>query len=250
MTTFADHLAGALDPVALARRCHLEPDDWQRDLLRDADHDWLVLTSRQSGKSTMASLKCVHLALYRPGSLCLLVSAGQRQSAELAARAVSMYRRLGRPVLSEAENATSLVLENSSRIISLPSLPSTVRGYSDVDLIVIDEAAQVDDAMLAALRPMQATTGAQMLCLSTPYGARGFFWREWVDGGNRWRRIKVTAEQCPRISAEFLEAERLSQTSAYYRQEYQCEFAGTAESAFDAEQLEQLFDNEVEAWDL
>lgn len=245
VTTFSDHLAYALDPVALAAAVRLQPDPWQCDLLRDHQHDYLVNCSRQSGKSTMAALKSLHLALYRPESLALLVSAGQRQSGELFKRAVQQYRRLGRPVVAESENALSLTLENGSRIVSLPSLPSTVRGYSDVDLIVVDEAAQVPDEMLAALRPMQATTGAQFLCLSTPYGQRGFFFEEWTGGSDRWKRIRVPADQCPRIDPKFLEAERQSGASWYFKQEYQCQFAETTEQIFSEETIAKMFDNAI-----
>ena len=245
MTAFADHMAYALDPVALARAVRLEPDDWQRELLRDMEHDYLVLTSRQSGKSTMAAIKSVNLALFRPDSLTLLVSAGQRQSSELAKRCITYYGRLGRPVVAESENATSLTLENHSRIVSLPSLPSTVRGYSDVDLIVVDEAAQVPDEMLAALRPMQAVSGAQLLCLSTPYGKRGFFYEEWTSGGDRWKRIKVTANQCARIDPAWLELERQSRSSWYFNQEFMCEFCETSEQIFSEETIARMFDNAV-----
>jgi tRNA(Met) C34 N-acetyltransferase TmcA len=157
VTTFGDHLAMMLDPVAFAAACGLdELDDWQAELLRDDKHDWLVNTSRQSGKSTIAALKGLHPALYRPEFLTLLVSAGMCQASDLFKRCVVSYRRLGKPVVAESENQSSMTLENGSRIISLPSLPSTVRGFSGVNLVVIDEAAQVPDEMLAALMPTRA----------------------------------------------------------------------------------------------
>jgi hypothetical protein len=246
--TFADHLAYFLDPVALAVACGLQPDPWQSDLLRDAEHDWLVCTSRQSGKSTIASLKALHRALYRPGSLALLVSAGQRQASELAARAVAMYRRLGRPVVAEAENATSLVLENGSRIVSLPNLPQTVRGYSDVDLIVIDEAAQVDDAMLPALLPMLAISRGQLLCLSTPFGRRGFFWELWSSDDHHYRRVRVTADDCPRIRPDFLEDARKKLGEFGFLSEFMCEFVSPQSVVFSPADIEACFGEEVELW--
>ena len=65
-----------------------------------------------------------------------------------------MWQRLpGRPD-AEHETLQRLELENGSRVISLPGNEKTVRGLASVDLIVIDEAARVDDELLAATRPM------------------------------------------------------------------------------------------------
>ncbi len=54
---------------------------------------------------------------------------------------------------------------------------------------------------------MLAVSSDRIVCLSTPFGKRGFFFEEWANG-QRWNRLKVTADECPRISPEFLEEER------------------------------------------
>ena len=53
----------ALDPVELARATGVEPDPWQRDLLRSAAPRVLLNCCRQAGKSTMAAMLAVHTAL-------------------------------------------------------------------------------------------------------------------------------------------------------------------------------------------
>ncbi len=105
----------------------------------------------------------VHVATYEPGSLVLLLSPSQRQSAELLRMALAFYRSLGRPVASEAENAMSLTLESGSPIVSLPGSEGTVRGFSGVRLIVVDEAARVPDELYVAVRPMLAVFGGRQL---------------------------------------------------------------------------------------
>ena len=248
--TFADHLAYALDPAAFAAACGLEVlDPWQAVLLRDVSpaHDWIALCSRQSGKSACAAVAGLHRCLYRPGSLTLICSAGQRQAQEVLGRATAMYRRIGKPVVAISENVSQLTLENESRLISLPSQPSTVRGYTP-DFIIIDEAAQCPDELYQALRPMQLVAGANMWLLSTPYGKRGFFHAEWTEGGDRWRRVKITAEECPRIDPEFLEAER--RTSLWFDAEYMAMFTETsAERVFSDDEIARLFPTqEVVQW--
>jgi hypothetical protein len=50
----------------------------------------------------------------------------------------------------------SLLFPNGSRIVGLPGIEVTVRGFSAVSLLLIDEASRVDDAMYKALHPMLA----------------------------------------------------------------------------------------------
>ena len=48
-------------------------------------------------------------------------------------------------------------------------------------MLILDEAARVPDELYAALRPMLAVGGGRLVLLSTPFGKRGFFWREWSE---------------------------------------------------------------------
>ncbi len=79
----ADDLAAALDPAMFARSVGIVPDAWQADVLRSTHPRVLMNCSRQSGKSLTAAMVALHAAIYQPGSLTLLLSPSQRQSAEL-----------------------------------------------------------------------------------------------------------------------------------------------------------------------
>ena len=57
---------------------------------------------------------------------------------------------------------------NGSRILALPGTEKTVSGYAAADLVVIDEAARVEDDLLAAIRPMLATSNGRLIALTTP----------------------------------------------------------------------------------
>ena len=124
----------------------------------------------------------------------------------------------------DGDNAVSLQFPNGSRIVGLPGTEATVRGFSAVSLLMIDEAARVPDALYKALRPMLAVGKGDLWLMSTPYGKRGFFYDEWTHGGDRWARISVAATACTRIPAEFLEEERAALGSVWHAQEYMCEF--------------------------
>lgn len=247
----AADLAIAVDPVRLARRAGIEPDGWQADILRSSARRTLLNACRQSGKSTTTGILAVHEAVYAPGSLCLMLSPGLRQSGELFRKAISTYRSLGRPVPAEAETLLRLELANGSRIISLPGSEETVRGFSAPTLVLIDEASRVDDEMLTAVTPMLATVPYyRLIALSTPAGKRGWWWRAWDQGGDLWRRVEVKATDVPRISREFLAAEQSDMTAARYRQEYECSFEEADEAVFSADAVAGATDDEREPLDL
>ncbi len=248
MSALARDLARALDPAALAAGVGMTPDPWQTDVLRSDAPRLLLNCCRQSGKSTTCAIKAVYVAVYEPGSLILLLSPSQRQSGELFRKAAAVYRSLGRPVPSESENALSLALENGSRIVSLPGSESTIRAYSAVRLLLIDEASRVPDETIAAVRPMLAVSGGQLIALSTPYGRRGWWYEAWEDGGPTWKRVRVPASECPRISPAFLDEERATLGDWFYRQEYECEFGDAQAAAFAVADIEAMFREEVEAW--
>lgn len=249
-------LARAASPAVLADAIGMEPDAWQDDVLSSDDARILLNCHRQSGKSTTAAVLGVHGTVYRARSLALIFSPSMRQSREVLQTCVTLYRSLGRPVLAEAENALSLILENGSRIISLPGSEATVRGYAGVDLVIIDEASRVKDELVAAVRPMLAVSGGRLIGMSTPRGRRGWWWDAWENGGAVWKRVRVPAcrvrpngtleSLTPRISAAFLEEERHALGERLFAQEYMCEFVETTDQAFGVDAVKAAFSRDLE----
>jgi hypothetical protein len=223
----------------------MELDAWQADLLQN---DWrraLLLCSRQAGKSTVTGALATHTALYQPGSLTLLLSAAQRQSGELFKTVKNFYHAIPNAVPVKQESALQLELTNGSRIIALPGKEATIRGYAGVDLLVIDEASRVDDALYYSVRPMLAVSGGRLIALTTPFGKRGFFHQEWTEGGDDWQRTKITALDVPRISAEFLEEERRALGEWWFSQEYMCEFMETTDQVFAYDLIQEAMSSDV-----
>jgi predicted phage terminase large subunit-like protein len=213
-------------PPNLLTLAGMAADPWQAQTLLDrTTARLLLLCSRQAGKSTVAAALALREAILSPPALVLLLSPTLRQSGELFRdKVLRLYNALGRPVLPARLTATELELTNGSRIVSLPENEETVRGFSSVSLLIIDEAARVSDDLYRAVRPMLAVSGGKLVCLSTPFGKRGFFHDAWQDGGSAWKRVEVHAEDTPRITPEFLAEERLALGSAWFAQEYLCSF--------------------------
>jgi hypothetical protein len=246
MVGLKDDLRLALDRCAFARALGLEPDPWQEDLLRSTSDRVLLNCARQSGKSMMSAIIALHRALYRPGSLILCLAPSERQSKELFAKVTDFYRRWTHAPLAklESDRKLGMKLRNGSRIEALPGSEKTIRGFSGAGLLLVDEAARVDDELYFAVRPMLAVSGGALMMLSTPWGKRGVFFEEWTSG-HGWERYEVKAEECPRISPEFLEEERQALPSWVYRQEYECSFEETEDQVFTHEMVERAVTSEV-----
>jgi hypothetical protein len=221
------------DPVALMRAATgFEPDPWQVRLLRSGAERMLVNCHRQAGKSTATSALAIHTAIARPDSLVLIISAAQRQAGELFRKVVDAYEALDKPIPAVEDNAVTLALENGSRIVSLPSSETTIRGYSAPRLVIVDEAARVMDAVFTALMPMLAISRGRLVELSTPMGKRGHFWRAWTEGGDDWERVALRGEDNPRIPPEVLATYRRGMIAWEFRQEFECSFEDTTDQVF------------------
>ena len=241
MSTLVADLLAAADPAEIAMRAGITPDPWQQTFLRSTSDRILLNCSRQSGKSTMAAVRACHTALYDAGSLTLLVSPSERQSGELAAKVRAVMQALEWPLSAEQQTTLQLRLSNGSRIVALPGKEGTIRGYSGVRLLILDEAARVPDELVEAVRPMLAVSSGTMVMLSTPYGTRGSFYEAW-QSRERWERFEVPAGQVPRIPAEFLEEERRTLGQWAFSQEYLCRFMADAGAVFDLDDVMRAID--------
>jgi terminase large subunit-like protein len=244
MLELRNDLRLALDRLAFAKKLGMAPDSWQEKLLHSAAPRVLLNCSRQSGKSTISAILALHRALYHPGSLVLVLAPALRQSQELFGKVASFYCAMSRPIPAQAEGRLSLELENGSRIVTLPGTDKTIRGFSGATLLIVDEAARVEDELYFAVRPMLAVSDGALIMLTTPHGKRGIFFEEWTSG-HGWECYEVKAEECPRISPEFLEEERQVLPSWVYRQEYECSFEETEDAVFTYSMVEQAVSSEV-----
>jgi hypothetical protein len=228
------------------RRIGFEPDALQRELLEGPRRRVILNCSRQWGKSTVAAARAVEQAQTHAGSLTLVLSPSGRQSGEFLKKAEEFVRRLGVRPRGDGRNEISVQFPNGSRIVGLPGSERTVRGFSAVDLLLVDEASRVEDDLYKAVRPMLAVTDGDLWLMSTPHGKRGFFHQEWEYGGEEWRRVSAPATECARIRPEFLEEERRVQGDRWFRQEYMCEFVEAEDGVFGYEDVMAMIDYSID----
>jgi len=227
-------------------RLGVAADPLQAQVLGSRSRRGILNCSRQWGKSTITAAKAVHQAYTEAGSLTLVVSPSARQSGEFLRKASGFVNKLEIRPKGDGDNEISLALPNGSRIVGLPGTEATIRGFSAVQLLLVDEASRVSDDAYLAVRPMLATSDGALWLMSTPNGKRGFFYETWANGGPEWERILAPATDCARIRPSFLTEERRVMGERSFRQEYLCEFEDSVSSVFGKDLVEGALTDEVE----
>ena len=237
-------------PVATwaAQALGFQADPIQTEILNTHTPRLILCCTRQWGKSSVAAVKALHLAAAKPGAFILIASASYKQAAELL-RVIRRHaeKLLGARCKGDGINRGAIVLPNESRVLAIPQSPDTVRCFAAVDVIIIDEAAFVETEMHNALSPMLATTNGQLWLLSSANDTTGEFYKIWRGNGPDWRRFKVTAPECPRISPEFLAAERAAKGEAVFNREYMCDFTAIATVGVPESIVDDAFRGDVPA---
>ncbi len=132
--TFAREIAVAADPASVMRAAGMTPDPWQCDVLGDRDGFWLLLCSRQSGKTTACAAVALATAMTDPGALVLIVAPSLRQSQEAFRQVGQMYLAVHGGVLDD-DTLTRLRLElrNGSRVQVIPGdTDARIDGHAEL----------------------------------------------------------------------------------------------------------------------
>ena len=153
---------------------------------------WTIV-GRRGGKSRIAALLAVFLALFRryqlaPGErgVVMVLAADRRQARVVMRYIVGLIDAV--PALNakiSRRTAEALDFDNGLTIEIHTSSFRSVRGYTVVAAILdeiaywpTDDSANPDGEVVTALRPAMATVpGALLLAISTPYARKGELWK-------------------------------------------------------------------------
>jgi len=211
----------------------------------------VVVKSRQSGFSTAIKGRAIHKAYFGTVPNILICSASHLQSVKLLRElkeVINSMPEFMRPELVK-ETETEIHLASGTKIISLPSNPSTVRGYSAE--VFLDEfgvlSRKDSEEMWAALLP-SLTKGWNMTVVSTPRGKNNLFYDlcnpKYDDEGNMVgvrpdKLIKIHWTEVPHVKKAVEEMDLTSKMPhKLFLQEYCCEFVDDEDSVlFDSELL-------------
>lgn len=232
-------------------------DKWQGEVM-DYWGDIVIRAGRQVGKSEIVSRKAAKFAISNNSTVTLIIAAAQRQSSLLFEKSRvlldlvdykmvekakvnhksewvssstkdkerAFHKKYG--IYKESPTMTKAELKNGSKLYSLPAGKSGafIRGFT-LDLLILDEAAYISDAVWLAVKPMIAVSRklhgfGHIIMLSTPFGKGGFFYDCFHDVD--FRQWHVSSENCVRIPRSFLRKERSRLSKVEYAQEYLGEF--------------------------
>ena len=208
------------------------------------DRFFVLLASRQVGKSTLMTIYLLWLAIFFGDERILLVANKEATAIEIFSRIRMAYELLPnwlKSPVSESYGKTSMDLENGSRISISTTTGTAARGQA-VSCLVIDECAFVEEHLLdpfwASVFPIvSASDDSKVFMCSTPNGTGNLFHTTYtgaVEGKNGWAHDRILWHEIPGRTEEWADKIRAGLASAEkFAQEYDCEFINTGTSSLN-----------------
>ena len=213
----------------------MDLDEWQKKVLATKGN-MCIVSPRQMGKSTVISQDAGEYALNNPKKSIMIIASVERQSLLLFEKVLDyIYRKDKKQIKKGKDRPTKheLKLINGSIIRCLPTGESGygIRGYT-IDRLYADEAAFIREEVWAAVTPMLATTGGDIILLSTPFGKDNYFYRMYTN--DQFTSIHVNPEEVINSRPEpmrtnmlnFRKDEEERMTKLQFLQEHMGEFVG------------------------
>jgi hypothetical protein len=215
----------------------------QLEVVRSRARMRVICSGRQAGKSSVLAVLGLHKAFAAPGSFVLIVSAGEQAAKDLLG--VCSRLALGSPLLSGSvvdDSKSELVLSNGSVVRSVPASTKQVRGLS-ADLLVLDEAAFVDDELWVAARfSTIARTDSRIVLASTPFGRMDRFfavnYKLGLAGEKGYASFHWPSTVSPLVDAGLIEQWRVSDPERVFKREVLAEFVDDQGAYFSAAELD------------
>ena len=217
---------------------------------------FVLLASRQIGKSTMMTIYILWQACFNEDQRILLVANKEATAIEIFQRVRMAYEELPnwlKPPVKEYAK-TSMTLENGSTIGVTTTTGTAARGQS-VNCLVIDEMAFIEPHMVeefwkSVFPIISSSKKSKVFVCSTANGVDNLFYKIYMGaekGENNWAHDKIMWDEIPGRDPAWAEATRHALGSHdAWRQEFNCEFINFGESSIDDDLYEQLLNNIIE----
>lgn len=195
----------------------LEP--WQQEVFDDFKaglHDQqIVKAKRQVGKSICAEVCVLYKAFGKNGSISVIVEPTLSQSRRVYKQILKSIGGESSPIIKSA-NATLLEMEftnGSSVVLRSAEQRENLRGLTVTGVLVIDEAAYIQEDIFEILYPTLDANKSPLLIISTPLFRSGQFYEKYMEGfeGNG---IVKSYDWSLFDTSKYLDDEKLE----YYRQ--------------------------------
>lgn len=215
-----------------------KPFDYQKKMFSTFEDSRFTICKmpRQVGKTTGVVGYLLHKILFNENYNIAVLANKQVQAREILSRVQLAYEWLPKWLQQGIVewNKGNIELENGSKILASATSSSAVRGQS-YNLVYLDEFAfvprNVQDAFFASVFPT-ITSGntSKLLITSTPNGMNLFYkiWMDSVNENNDYARVDVHWSDVPGRDEAWKEQMIRSTSVDQFRQEFECEFLGSA----------------------
>lgn len=213
-----------------------KPFPWQREWLNDRHQNRLLVGSRQIGKSMTIAWEKLLWGLEEPHTKILFIAPSQGQSINILQYVKHFSRFIPK---GEHDSSMKIDLWNGSLFMALPNSLSNIRGHSGH--VVLDEFAHFpNDSEIKTVTNPMTSRGFRTDELSTPFGARGEFYNDYLDSfdhnepsnGKMWSRHVVPWWKSPLHDIQSLIRDRIRLGEEIFNQEYCCEFLSESGRVF------------------
>jgi len=197
----------------------------------------IVLAPRQSGKSVCSVAWLLHYIVFNADKKVAILANKGATAREMLARFTLMLENLpfflqpGVKVL----NKGNIVFAHNSEIIAAATSSSSIRGIS-ANIIFLDEFAFVHKAeefYTSTYPVISSGSDTKVIITSTPNGVGNMFYKLWqgaITNSNEFKPFTINWRDVPGRDDEW-RAKTIANTSeAQFRQEFSCEFVGSADT--------------------
>jgi len=203
------------------------PHPFQKTIHQDPTKYRVVAAGRRGGKTTLAIMECIQVALERADARVWYLSPTYRQSEMIAWKL--LLKALPRELIKRTNNMKLEVELFNGSIIELKGADNedSLRGVG-LDFCVLDEYAYMKSHIWGMIiQPMFATTGGKALFIGTPSG-KNHFYQMWLDGQDekfpQYKSFHFKSIQSPYVDDDFIEQEKKRLPENVFRQEYESSF--------------------------
>ena len=227
-----------------------EPWSFQKKMLEQFVHNRFNICKlpRQSGKSTTTTSYILWKILFYPDQNIAILANKGALARDLLGKIQLAYEYLPKWLQQGVLvwNKGNIELENGCKVVAASTSSSAIRGGS-YNLIFLDEFAFVGnhlaDEFFASVYPtISSGTTSQVIIVSTPNGMNHFY-KMWIDAENDnsdYIPIDIHWSEVPGRDDKWKDETIRNTSEEQFRQEFECEFIGSASTLISSTKLRQL----------
>lgn len=210
-------------------------EEWQQPVFDDFKDGLFpiqcIKAKRQVGKSIIAEVCVLYKSFDKDGSISVIVEPTLSQSRRVFKQILKAIGGETSPIIKSA-NATLLEIEfnnGSSIILRSAEQKENLRGLTVTGVLVIDEAAFIQDDIFEILYPIVDANSSPVIIISTPLFLSGEFYEKYIEGIGGYSSIVKSYNWSEYDTSKYLPKEKLEYYRSHlsplrFKSEYEGEF--------------------------